>query len=770
MKKLTPILLLLLFLLAPMLATAAVRSVSADTDGLLLSPSTFFMRNSNSIDAAISQDILGNVNATTLRSVTSTNTGGYTFLAGWTNNAGLMTNAGTFQNLGNVGFGGTFQVAGASTFAGFTTTTSSNSSTALIAGNAGFGGTLTIAGAIIPSSTINFADDVRQTFNPGANASGLNVGSLAGDPATPSNGDIWYNSSTPALRARVNGASVSLGSGGGGDDKVATNAGTAWNPTFNLRSTVTGNFADTATNMTHATHNEYVVNDHRLARMSMGADMIVGIVHPTTATAVGMIGRVRVLSTGGAITWSNITGRSAVPLNTGTNMFYIHWDGTNCWVEAGQLATSGSGDHFALTNAPTISDINLIGSARLPNGSSVTTDAFGELGADNNAWAASRGALQFFDGTANTWILGVLASDTPSDLQVPKFNTSTGTITWENDNNSGAATALNDIADPTADGEVAMAGFRQSYTSTLTAGVANTITNSVADLSSDTFLQEWAYRDNADANAFFWKATHNAGGSIAAQLSSAAFQWNVASSNSSTHLNAGNVGLGGTLTVAGASTFAATTSTTSSNSSTALVSGNAGFGGNVTSAGEFIGAYNGATAGSTLKFKSFLWLKGPDLVQNGGMLPNTNDVTAVTFGKVRFSNSADEASNYAEYHVMVPEDIDTSVDLRARVIFRLTGADTGTHRYVLSLDDVANSGAYTGTVGNAINLDFAGDGSGASGDVESVGLTTLTGWAGAMTAGRHLVIRIARDGNATEDGSTVDSDLSIVGIEYGVSQ
>jgi hypothetical protein len=177
-----------------------------------------------------------------------------------------------------------------------------------------------------------------------------------------------------------------------------------------------------------------------------------------------------------------------------------------------------------------------------------------------------------------------------------------------------------------------------------------------------------------------------------------------------------------------------------------------------------------SATGNVLKFKSFLWLKGPDLVQNGGMLPNTNDVTAVTFGKVRFSNSADEASNYAEYHVMVPEDIDTAVDLRARVIFRLTGADTGTHRYVLSLDDVANSGAYTGTVGNAVNLDFAGDGSGASGDVESVGLTTLTGWAGAMTAGRHLVIRIARDGNATEDGSTVDSDLSIVGIEYGVTQ
>jgi hypothetical protein len=601
-----------------------------------------------------------------------------------------------------------------------------------------FESTLAVVGVLTLSDAISFPDGVRQTFNPNGTAAGLNVGSQAGDPASPSNGDVWYDSTANELTARINGANVALGAAGAGTDatKIATNAGSGWSISLNLRTTINGNFADTATNLTHATHNEYVINDHRLARMSMGADMIVGIVHPTSATAAGMIGRVRVLSTGGAITWSNVTGRSAIPMNTGTNMFYVHWDGTNCWVEAGQLATTGSGDHLVLSNAPTVRDMVMINSAQMPNGSSVTTDAFGEFAGDNNAWAASRGAVQFFDGTANTLLVGVLASDTPSDLQVPKFNSATGTITWENDNNSGAATALNDIADPTADGEVAMAGFRQSYTSTLNGGVANTITNSVADITSDTFLQEWTYRDNADANAFFWKATHNAGATLAASLSSTAFQLNVASSNSST----------------------------------ALVSGNAGFGGNVTSAGEFIGAYNGATAGSTLKLKSFLWLKGPDLVQNGGMLPNTNDVTAVTFGKVRFSNSADEASNYAEYHVMVPEDIDTSVDLRARVIFRLTGADTGTHRYVLSLDDVANSGAYTGTVGNAINLDFAGDGSGASGDVESVGLTTLTGWAGAMTAGRHLVIRIARDGNATEDGSTVDSDLSIVGIEYGVSQ
>lgn len=75
-------------------------------------------------------------------------------------------------------------------------------------------------------------------------------------------------------------------------------------------------------------------------------------------------------------------------------------------------------------------------SFRMPRGGAVTTDEFGEIAADDNAWAVSRGAIQFFDGTANTFLIGVLASDTPSNGQVPKWNTD-GTITWEDDGGSG---------------------------------------------------------------------------------------------------------------------------------------------------------------------------------------------------------------------------------------------------------------------------------------------------------------------------------------------
>ena len=56
----------------------------------------------------------------------------------------------------------------------------------------------------------------RITFSPGGTIAGINVGSVAGDPSTPSNGDLWYDSSSNELTARINGANVALGSGGGG--------------------------------------------------------------------------------------------------------------------------------------------------------------------------------------------------------------------------------------------------------------------------------------------------------------------------------------------------------------------------------------------------------------------------------------------------------------------------------------------------------------------------------------------------------------------------
>lgn len=81
---------------------------------------------------------------------------------------------------------------------------------ALVFGTSPTIGTPNISGAI------GFPDGVRQTFNPDGTNAGLNVGSQAGDPSSPSNGDLWYDSSANELTARINGANVALGAGGGG--------------------------------------------------------------------------------------------------------------------------------------------------------------------------------------------------------------------------------------------------------------------------------------------------------------------------------------------------------------------------------------------------------------------------------------------------------------------------------------------------------------------------------------------------------------------------
>jgi hypothetical protein len=160
----------------------------------------------------------------------------------------------------------------------------------------------------------------------------------------------------------------------------------------------------------------------------------------------------------------------------------------------------------------------------------------------------------------------------------------------------------------------------------------------------------------------------------------------------------------------------------------------------------------------------------PNRVDGTGAVLQT-DATTAYYGQAKFSNSAAPAGNYVEYRGIVPINLDTAIDLVATFKIRLGGADTGKHRYTISMASVANSASFDApTLGNAINMDFAGDASGASGDVETV-TATLTGWKAALTPGALWVIRIARAGNdATYDTSTVDSYTGPLIIAYGKKQ
>jgi len=81
------------------------------------------------------------------------------------------------------------------------------------------------------TGAITLPDNVRQTFNPGADAAGLNVGAQNSAPGTPVDGDLFYDADDELLYARIDSAWVSLGGGiadGDKGDLTVTASGATW--------------------------------------------------------------------------------------------------------------------------------------------------------------------------------------------------------------------------------------------------------------------------------------------------------------------------------------------------------------------------------------------------------------------------------------------------------------------------------------------------------------------------------------------------------------
>lgn len=143
---------------------------------------------------------------------------------------------------------------------------------------------------------------------------------------------------------------------------------------------------------------------------------------------------------------TNITG-TAAGLTAGTASAVAVGGITGLGADVGNLlAVFSSANLLAALTTSTGTGVNVFGTSpafttnfTLANGASPTTSSVAQMAFDTDAWAASRGAVAVHDGTATTWLVGVLASDTPSNGQVPTWNTG-GTITWETP--GGAANAV----------------------------------------------------------------------------------------------------------------------------------------------------------------------------------------------------------------------------------------------------------------------------------------------------------------------------------------
>lgn len=169
-----------------------------------------------------------------------------------------------------------------------------------------------------------------------------------------------------------------------------------------------------------------------------------GIGSTAPGVALDVQGTIRALGFSGAAGgWTNATAGKIVPSNVTDNV------GVGTTLPEGILDV-GTGHHFLVDSS---------GNPKIDGGATPSLSTFGQLSSDNNAWATGRGALLFNDGTAGTFLVGTLSADTPTDGQVPKWNTG-GTITWENDNNSGSGSSITigDTRVPYANGPDNLAG------------------------------------------------------------------------------------------------------------------------------------------------------------------------------------------------------------------------------------------------------------------------------------------------------------------------
>lgn len=163
----------------------------------------------------------------------------------------------------------------------------------------------------------------------------------------------------------------------------------------------------------------------------------------------------------------------------------------NTWtLQGGVSSVSGTANEIAATSAGgavTLSlpaTVSLAGKTafELPHSAVPITNSFGQIAGDENAWGAGRGSIQFYDGTSNTYVVAALASDVPSDGQVPVWHND-GTVTWETVAGSGATefSQLTDLKVTLAASTYTIAGGSVAFGDVTTTFPAATLTESDAD-------------------------------------------------------------------------------------------------------------------------------------------------------------------------------------------------------------------------------------------------------------------------------------------------
>ena len=180
------------------------------------------------------------------------------------------------------------------------------------------------------------------------------------------------------------------------------------------------------------------------------------VVDGTDATSFPLIvdsatGSLAIKTDGGLLYAADTGTLSATVLTEGANAVYNSGE-TPGGELGGTWATPTIDDTLAVTDwnltTPTITTQFTLTAQATP-----TTDGDGEVALDTDGWGTGFDAFEIFNGTASAYLVATTASDTPSNGEVPKWNTG-GSITWEADSGGAEVNNLETIATGIATTEI----------------------------------------------------------------------------------------------------------------------------------------------------------------------------------------------------------------------------------------------------------------------------------------------------------------------------
>jgi hypothetical protein len=188
--------------------------------------------------------------------------------------------------------------------------------------------------------------------------------------------------------------------------------------------------------------------------------------------------------------------------------------------------------------------------------------------------------------------------------------------------------------------------------------------------------------------------------------------------------------------------------------------------------GGWVTTFDAAIPGYTLKMTGYIMLSAPSRGSASGIIQT--GATASYNGQALFEVAVDKATNYVDYWMIVPPDLDIAGTMKvAYMYFESAGAiaNAETVAWKLSVVGITDNALFNGTPATEIALTYTAAGAHHANDAHLISNITLTGWAAALTPGYLMQVRLARDGDdGALDTATEQTYSGPILISYSRTQ